>query len=792
MPSSSNKKEKKQHKKSPVKKEQQSSQSHPESLGLGTPVDFLYKTMIERDPRKRKVKPVDHKNFESFDLLEDTSSDDSDYKPKNEKLDPDDDDDDVDLEEDDEENERGDKDSDSDSSRDEDFDPTSSAQRQTNGQVKSEKKSAIQSESGSLFQIPISSAADLQSASNKFNAIHVCAVCCGDQSQDADEIVECDSCCITVHENCYGITANEVDSDSVHSSLSSCSTEPWFCDVCKAGVKDVACDLCPNAGGIFKQTDAGRWVHVVCALYTTGVAFSDTIHLTGITLFELPPERWGAKACSICEDERFARTGVTISCDAGLCKTYFHVTCAQREGLLQEVQDLSQEADAIDPFIAHCKLHASDKQAVKAKKRNVLSLQSRMRFKRGSQASPTTRTNKKLQLARQRWLTQRLGSDRKRHQHQRKVPRMLTTSPAAVRILMKKADLMGFSNMNHSLNQEVLDIRKKWHVAPAFSVEFVSYYIDRGIRIANMRSKLQELQSQEASLKREEAEVMKIMTDVMPKYDAAKKSSLDLRDKARTMWSKLIHIGEDDSVHLPKVFESPVKDNRRGSTSLTNNNKSHGRRGGGAKTSPVKTSLSQELDWKECGSCKKNADQHLLALCDSCKLHFHLYCLDPPLTRMPKKTRFGGWQCSDCTDKQKKQQYEPDLDVEHEDEDDQNEESSARKRTRRGPDKYVPDADKYRESSASAGVNPSPKRRGRPPMTEKRKKMKLIAKQRALNRQKVKVEVSLADDAGNVSNDSGPVIKLEPLTHKAINSAFKKEKECCKCNQISSVKQLVQ
>lgn len=25
-----------------------------------------------------------------------------------------------------------------------------------------------------------------------------------------------------------------------------------------------------------------------------------------------------------------------ISCDAGMCRSYFHVTCAQREGLLSE------------------------------------------------------------------------------------------------------------------------------------------------------------------------------------------------------------------------------------------------------------------------------------------------------------------------------------------------------------------------------------------------------------------------------------------------------------------------
>ncbi|XP_010788758.1 PHD finger protein 14-like, partial [Notothenia coriiceps] len=40
-----------------------------------------------------------------------------------------------------------------------------------------------------------------------------------------------------------------------------------------------------------------------------------------------------------------------------------------------------------------------------------------------------------------------------------------------------------------------------------------------------------------------------------------------------------------------------------------------------------------------CGICKKNQDQHLLVLCDTCKLYYHLGCLEPPLTRMPKKTK---------------------------------------------------------------------------------------------------------------------------------------------------------
>ena len=42
--------------------------------------------------------------------------------------------------------------------------------------------------------------------------------------------------------------------------------------------------------------------------------------------------------------------------------------------------------------------------------------------------------------------------------------------------------------------------------------------------------------------------------------------------------------------------------------------------------------------------------------CDSCKLWYHLECLDPPLTRMPKKTSRMDWlvmlelklECDSC------------------------------------------------------------------------------------------------------------------------------------------------
>ena len=115
-------------------------------------------------------------------------------------------------------------------------------------------------------------------------------------------------CGVQVHESCYGVLSdddeddnesNQADNTSNHSNTSSKSTEPWFCEPCIRSVKNPYCELCPNLGGIFKQTDTGRWVHMVCALYTRGVTFENIDTLTGVSLFELNYALFGSKVRSI-------------------------------------------------------------------------------------------------------------------------------------------------------------------------------------------------------------------------------------------------------------------------------------------------------------------------------------------------------------------------------------------------------------------------------------------------------------------------------------------------------------
>ncbi|KAM9824713.1 PHD finger protein 14 [Neosynchiropus ocellatus] len=459
--------------------------------------------------------------------------------------------------------------------------------------------------------------------------ILICCVCLGDNSEDADEIIQCDNCGVTVHEGCYGVDG---ESDSIMSSASENSTEPWFCDACKNGVKP-SCELCPNQDGIFKETDAGRWVHVVCALYVPGVAFGDIDKLRPVTLTEMNYSKYGAKECSFCEDSHFTRTGVCISCDAGMCRSYFHVTCAQREGLLSEA---AAEEDIADPFFAYCKQHA-DRFDRKWKRKNYLALQSYCKVclqEREKQLTPEAQGRITTRLQQYR-----LKADMSRNSRpqawvpREKLPRPLTSSASAIRKLMRKAELMGISTdifpVDTSDTNASIDGRRK-HKQPALTPDFVNYYLERNMRMIQIQDNISEQKSLKDKLESEQDKLHMEYNKLCSVLEELLHTNGALRSNGQDLWTLLGAI-LGQTIHTPSVLKIPKE------------RKSSKKEG----ECPGKSSSLPAILYS-CGICKKNQDQHLLVLCDTCKLYYHLGCLEPPLTRMPKKTKNSYWQCSEC------------------------------------------------------------------------------------------------------------------------------------------------
>ena len=457
----------------------------------------------------------------------------------------------------------------------------------------------------------------------------VCGCCLGTQSDHTNEMVECDGCGLSVHEACYGIT----ESGSVSSNASSACTEPWFCDVCLAGLESPpSCELCPNKGGIYKETDTGAWIHLICALYTPCVSFFDQERLSRPTLFELNYQSWGRRACTLCRDIKFARTGVVIECDAGMCKSYFHVTCAQEAGLLSEPSE-----DDHEQFFGHCKAH-SDREQIKRRRKNWAThlLNHRQRgaiiqaereadkhLEPGQKETSSQRNTRKLSESRVRWMKTK---SKDHWMPTQKMSRLLLTSSKAIKKLQRKAELHEWNveamEEEEANKQIVADIRKKWHVAPALTVEYFAYYHDRATRIKEMQESLSEAVMVNTRLKEEDEATVAKYKDLVDKTNG---ESVEELKKIYKLYKDLL-VKYDP---LGRGLKSPS----RSKTPVKHPSSSRTVARSASTTSSVSVAASVSDEVRSCHLCGASHDQHLVANCDICKHSYHIHCLTPPLDK---------------------------------------------------------------------------------------------------------------------------------------------------------------
>ena len=145
-----------------------------------------------------------------------------------------------------------------------------------------------------------------------------CSVCFFPHSPADNPILYCDGCNQTVHVHCQGLDA--VPKGDFFCDRCAAGLPP--------DTTDFPCVLCrmPLSAGAMRQVEAGskkgEWVHLACCIFYPKVTFDDIPHRRGIKFVDAVPEaNWGHR-CLCCQ----LQAGATVKCDA--CERWMHVPCA--------------------------------------------------------------------------------------------------------------------------------------------------------------------------------------------------------------------------------------------------------------------------------------------------------------------------------------------------------------------------------------------------------------------------------------------------------------------------------
>ncbi|KAK0113009.1 nuA3 HAT complex component nto1 [Cadophora gregata] len=149
-----------------------------------------------------------------------------------------------------------------------------------------------------------------------------CAICDDGDCENTNAIVFCDGCDLAVHQECYGVPF--------------IPEGQWLCRKCQLIGRGIpTCIFCPNTDGAFKQTNASKWAHLLCAMWIPEVSLGNHTFMEPVMEVEkVPKTRWKL-SCYLCHQ----RMGACIQCGNKSCYQAFHVTCARRARLFLKMKN---------------------------------------------------------------------------------------------------------------------------------------------------------------------------------------------------------------------------------------------------------------------------------------------------------------------------------------------------------------------------------------------------------------------------------------------------------------------
>lgn len=129
--------------------------------------------------------------------------------------------------------------------------------------------------------------------------------------------------------------------------------------------------------------------------------------------------------------------------------------------------------------------------------------------------------------------------------------------------------------------------------------------------MTSTESDVQQLSDSNSTLKIEEKTTKEQLSSVEKELALLRSRSQQLQGQANTLYMNLARLTKID-VRLPLRLKDTVPEEDEGMST-------------------------------KCVVCEGSHDNHLMVLCDTCDNHYHIGCLDPPLSKVPKKTVRWGW-----------------------------------------------------------------------------------------------------------------------------------------------------
>ncbi|KAJ7584714.1 hypothetical protein C8J56DRAFT_1166704 [Mycena floridula] len=157
-----------------------------------------------------------------------------------------------------------------------------------------------------------------------------CTICDDSEGENSNAIVFCDGCDLAVHQDCYGVPY--------------IPESQWHCRKCTVSPQfPVSCILCPVEGGAFKQTDSGKWVHVLCAIWVPEMQVMNQIFMK----------------CSICKLHEHLLLPIRTAGDAGDLTVFCHEhSTKDQEVHTAAAEDSLEDDDCVSKSVrTHSKIY---------------------------------------------------------------------------------------------------------------------------------------------------------------------------------------------------------------------------------------------------------------------------------------------------------------------------------------------------------------------------------------------------------------------------------------------------